>query len=95
MDYFRSVLKVGQERARPIFMTSLTTIAAMLPLTLSKGESAGFVGAVGLVGCEWNRCFVRINALYRSRGLCGASEYYATIPNVREINDLRVWFNDH
>ncbi len=36
----RSVLKVGIERSEPIFMTSLTTIAAMLPLTLEKGESA-------------------------------------------------------
>jgi len=36
----RSVLKVGMERSRPIFMTSLSTIAAMLPLTFSKGESA-------------------------------------------------------
>jgi len=37
---YRSVLKVGIERAEPIFMTSLTTIAAMLPLTFSTGESA-------------------------------------------------------
>jgi len=36
----RSVLKAGHERARPIFMTSLSTIAAMLPLTIAKGESA-------------------------------------------------------
>ncbi|MCB4757318.1 MAG: efflux RND transporter permease subunit [Elusimicrobia bacterium] len=36
----RSVLKVGTERSRPIFMTSLSTIAAMLPLTFSRGESA-------------------------------------------------------
>jgi HAE1 family hydrophobic/amphiphilic exporter-1 len=36
----RSVLKVGQERARPIFMTSLTTIVAMLPLLFEAGESS-------------------------------------------------------
>lgn len=36
----RSVLKVGIERSRPIFMTSGTTIAAMLPLTIERGESA-------------------------------------------------------
>ncbi len=37
---YRAVLKAGIERARPIFMTSLSTIAAMLPLTLEKGESS-------------------------------------------------------
>jgi HAE1 family hydrophobic/amphiphilic exporter-1 len=36
----RSVMKVGFERARPIFMTSLTTIAGMLPLAIKKGGSA-------------------------------------------------------
>jgi HAE1 family hydrophobic/amphiphilic exporter-1 len=35
-----SLMKVGLERARPIFMTSLCTIGAMLPLTLKGGESA-------------------------------------------------------
>ncbi len=37
---YRSVVQVGYERARPIFMTSLSTIAAMLPLIADKGESA-------------------------------------------------------
>ncbi len=37
---WRSVLKAGMERSRPIFMTSLSTIAAMLPLTFSAGESS-------------------------------------------------------
>ncbi|MFN0118092.1 MAG: efflux RND transporter permease subunit [Elusimicrobiota bacterium] len=36
----RAVLMAGIERSRPIFMTSLSTIAAMLPLTFAKGESA-------------------------------------------------------
>lgn len=36
----RAVLKAGIERSRPIFMTSLSTIAAMLPLTIAGGESA-------------------------------------------------------
>jgi HAE1 family hydrophobic/amphiphilic exporter-1 len=36
----RAVLKAGIERSRPIFMTSLSTIAAMLPLTIARGESA-------------------------------------------------------
>ncbi len=36
----RSVMRVGFERSRPIFMTSLTTICGMLPLALKKGGSA-------------------------------------------------------
>jgi HAE1 family hydrophobic/amphiphilic exporter-1 len=36
----RSVMKVGHERSRPIFMTSLTTICGMLPLAIKKGGSA-------------------------------------------------------
>lgn len=45
----RSVLKVGEERARPIFMTSLTTNAAMIPLILSKGGSADIWIPLGVV----------------------------------------------
>jgi HAE1 family hydrophobic/amphiphilic exporter-1 len=36
----RAVLKAPIERSRPIFMTSLSTIAAMFPLTINKGESS-------------------------------------------------------
>jgi HAE1 family hydrophobic/amphiphilic exporter-1 len=37
---YRASLKAGLERSRPIFMTSLCTIAAMLPLTIASGESS-------------------------------------------------------
>jgi len=37
---FRSVLKVGQERFKPIMMTSLTTILGLLPLVFQKGEAS-------------------------------------------------------
>lgn len=36
----RSVLKVGKERSRPIFMTSLTTIVGMFPLVFETSESS-------------------------------------------------------
>jgi HAE1 family hydrophobic/amphiphilic exporter-1 len=35
-----SILEAGQRRIRPIIMTSLTTILALLPLTIGFGESA-------------------------------------------------------
>ena len=35
-----SIIKAGENRIRPIIMTSLTTILALLPLTFGIGESA-------------------------------------------------------
>ncbi len=40
MDLKEAILLAGQRRIRPIVMTSLTTILALLPLTLGFGESA-------------------------------------------------------
>jgi len=36
----RSVIKASVERSRPIFMTSLTTMGALMPLAFGKGESS-------------------------------------------------------
>jgi HAE1 family hydrophobic/amphiphilic exporter-1 len=35
-----AIIRAGENRIRPIVMTSLTTILALLPLTLGIGESA-------------------------------------------------------
>ncbi|TET80249.1 efflux RND transporter permease subunit, partial [candidate division TA06 bacterium] len=35
-----AVLRSGQTRLRPILMTALTTVFALVPLALSKGEGA-------------------------------------------------------
>ena len=35
-----SIIRAGEKRIRPIIMTSLTTILALLPLTFGFGESA-------------------------------------------------------
>jgi HAE1 family hydrophobic/amphiphilic exporter-1 len=40
MDRRRAVLQAARDRLRPILMTSLTTILALLPLTLGIGEGA-------------------------------------------------------
>jgi HAE1 family hydrophobic/amphiphilic exporter-1 len=40
MDVEEALLTAGQRRLRPILMTSLTTILALLPLTLGIGEGA-------------------------------------------------------
>ena len=39
-DLMESVVRAGQYRIRPILMTSITTILALLPLTFGFGESA-------------------------------------------------------
>lgn len=40
MDRREAILQAGQQRIRPILMTSLTTILALIPMTLGIGESS-------------------------------------------------------
>lgn len=40
MDRLQAIVSAGQNRIRPILMTSLTTILALLPMSLGIGESA-------------------------------------------------------
>lgn len=43
-----AILQAGQQRIRPIIMTSLTTILALLPLTVGFGESASLRSPMAL-----------------------------------------------
>ena len=43
-----AILQAGQQRIRPIIMTSLTTILALLPLTFGFGESASLRSPMAL-----------------------------------------------
>ena len=43
-----AILQAGQNRIRPIIMTSLTTILALLPLTFGFGESASLRSPMAL-----------------------------------------------
>jgi HAE1 family hydrophobic/amphiphilic exporter-1 len=43
-----AILQAGQQRIRPIIMTSLTTILALLPLTVGLGESASLRSPMAL-----------------------------------------------
>jgi HAE1 family hydrophobic/amphiphilic exporter-1 len=47
-----AILDAGQKRIRPIIMTSLTTILALLPLTFGFGESAALRSpmAIAVIG---------------------------------------------
>ncbi|PAV31324.1 acriflavin resistance protein [Virgibacillus profundi] len=40
MDLYEAIIEAGQSRLRPILMTTLTTILAMIPLGLALGEGA-------------------------------------------------------
>lgn len=44
----QAILQAGQQRIRPIIMTSLTTILALLPLTIGFGESASLRSPMAL-----------------------------------------------
>ncbi len=52
MDVRRAIVLAGQNRIRPILMTSITTILALLPLTLGFGEGASLRApmAVAVIG---------------------------------------------
>ena len=43
-----AIVQAGQQRIRPIMMTSLTTILALLPLTIGFGESASLRSPMAL-----------------------------------------------
>jgi len=43
-----AILQAGQHRIRPIIMTSLTTVLALLPLTIGFGESAALRAPMAL-----------------------------------------------
>ena len=48
LDRRQAILLAGQQRIRPIIMTSLTTILALLPLTFGFGESASLRSPMAL-----------------------------------------------
>ncbi len=48
MDRKQAILQAGQQRIRPIIMTSLTTILALIPLTIGFGESASLRSPMAL-----------------------------------------------
>jgi HAE1 family hydrophobic/amphiphilic exporter-1 len=45
---FEAIIGAGKQRVRPIIMTSLTTILALLPLTIGIGESASLRSPMAL-----------------------------------------------
>lgn len=52
MELTDAIVEAGQQRIRPIFMTTLTTILAMLPMTLGFGEGASLRSpmAIAVIG---------------------------------------------
>ena len=52
MERREAILQAGQQRIRPIIMTSLTTVLALLPLTIGFGESASLRSpmAIAVIG---------------------------------------------
>jgi HAE1 family hydrophobic/amphiphilic exporter-1 len=52
MELADAIVQAGQQRIRPIIMTTLTTILALLPLTFSIGEGSSLRSpmAIAVVG---------------------------------------------
>ncbi len=48
VDRKNAIIQAGQQRIRPIIMTSLTTVLALLPLTIGFGESASLRSPMAL-----------------------------------------------
>jgi HAE1 family hydrophobic/amphiphilic exporter-1 len=48
MELFDAIVQAGQQRIRPIIMTSLTTILAMLPMSFNIGEGAAMRSSLAL-----------------------------------------------
>lgn len=48
LDRKSAIIQAGQQRIRPIIMTSLTTVLALLPLTIGFGESASLRSPMAL-----------------------------------------------
>jgi len=48
LDRRMAILQAGQQRIRPIFMTSVTTVLALMPLTFGFGESASLRSPMAL-----------------------------------------------
>jgi len=52
LDLRKAILLSGQRRLRPVLMTTLTTVFALIPLTLGRGEGAEMWGplAIAVIG---------------------------------------------
>ncbi len=48
LEVVPAIIAAGQQRIRPIIMTSLTTILALLPLTIGFGESSALRAPMAL-----------------------------------------------
>ena len=48
MDLFEAIVQAGQQRIRPIIMTSLTTILVLLPMSFNIGEGAALRTSLAL-----------------------------------------------
>jgi len=73
MDMEAAIIKAGQLRIRPIFMTSATTILALFPLTLGIGEGVALraplaVAVIGGLVTSTLLTLVVIPAVYRILG---------------------------
>src|SRR5699024_12630207 len=53
MDRYEAIIEAGKSRLRPILMTTLTTVLAMIPLGLALGEGAEMQQPLEIGRASW------------------------------------------
>jgi multidrug efflux pump subunit AcrB/ABC-type multidrug transport system ATPase subunit len=91
----RSYMEAGMARLRPILITATTTIVAMLPLSLGRGEYVGALGAPFAITVIGGLCFSSVLTLVFipafGLGLDTSLAWIRSITRPLKISLISVW----
>ena len=91
----RALITAGLARLRPILITAITTIVAMLPLALGKSEYVGAIGApfaltvIGGLAFSTMLTLVFIPTFYS--GLQNALQWFRSLPLWLKLSQYAIW----
>lgn len=90
-----ALMQAGLSRLRPILITSITTIVALLPMALGKSEYSGLIGApfaitvIGGLACSSLLTLILIPTAYM--GLENTLAWYRTLSKKVKLAHLCIW----